>query len=124
MRPPDTSVFDVFGIEDCRRILDLLVDSGEPLTQGEIANALDLRSSVASRRMAEIEQAGLVVRASSHAPYELVFRELVHRMLEIGADLAGEVAARMSAEAQALRDERRIRGMRGRALPGGARESS
>lgn len=122
MRPPDAKVFDVFGNDDCRSILDLLIASEEPLTQGEIASALKLQSSLASKRMADIEAAGLVTRISSHAPYELLSREMVQGLLEVGADLAGEAADRTAAAAKALRDKRRISRMRGNALPRSAKE--
>lgn len=124
MGPPDAKVFDVFGIDECRDILDLLIDSRQPLTQGQIADALDLKSSQASRRMAEIEGAGLVRRASSHAPYELIFHEKAQTMLELGADLSAEAAEMAAAEARELRKERRMRRMRGGTLPTEARESS
>ena len=124
MSPPDAKVFDVFSIDDCRRILDLLLDSHEPLTQGQIADALNLKSSLASRRMAEIEQAGLVVRASSHAPYALTLRDKTQGMLEFGADISTEVKRREFEEAEALSKERRMRRMRGNALPTDAKESS
>jgi DNA-binding IclR family transcriptional regulator len=117
-------VFDVLGIDDCRDILDLLIESPEPLTQGQIAAVLGLKSSLASRRMAEIEKGGLVTRASPHAPYDLAFPTQVHRVLELGADLASEVADRKATGAKSHKDERRKRGMRGSALTGSAKESS
>jgi DNA-binding IclR family transcriptional regulator len=124
VRPSDAKVFDVFSVDDCRSILDLLIDSREPLTQGQIAQALKLKSSQASRRMAEIEGAGLVTRASAHAPYELIFRDKAQTMLELGADIGTEAAERIAAEASELRKERRMRRMRGSALPTEARETS
>lgn len=124
MPAPDAKVFEVFGIDECRGILDLLIRSHAPLTQKQIAEKLDLRSSGASRRMSEMEQAGLVARASSHGPYELLFRETVQTMLELGADLGSAVADRAAEEARALSDERRKSRMRGNALPSRARENS
>jgi DNA-binding MarR family transcriptional regulator len=116
MRPPDGKVFDVLGDDDCREIIDRLLESAEPLTQKRLMADLGMKSSLVSRRMGEIEDAGLATRTSSHAPYDLLFREKVRQLLELGADLASEVADRRATEAKAHVNHRRKRRMRGDGL--------
>lgn len=109
MRPPDGIVFSILGEDDCRAILDRFVASEEPLTQRELAAELDFQSGRISRRMKEIEDAGLVARTSPHAPYTLLFRERIGDLLEMGADLASEIAMRGAEEAAIHSNRRRER---------------
>jgi DNA-binding MarR family transcriptional regulator len=117
-------VFDVFSEDDCRRILDRLLECAEPQTQRQLSTDLELKSSVVSRRMADIEGFGLVTRASSHAPYDLHFPSMVRQLLDLGADLASAVARRKADEATAFAKERRLNGLREGALLDHAKESS
>lgn len=107
MRPPDGIVFSILGDDDCRAILDRLVASGKPLTQRELAADLNFKSSRISRRMKEIEEGGLVARASPHAPYTLLFRERIGDLLVLGGDLASEIAMRSAEEAASHAGRRR-----------------
>lgn len=124
MRQPDTKLFRVFAEDDCRLILDQLLESKEPQTQRQLSAALKLKSSVMSRRMAEIEDLGLVMRESSHAPYEILLPTMVRQFLDLGAELAGEAIGRQAEEAKTHARNRRLNGMRQGALLDRAKESS
>lgn len=124
MRQPDTKLFKVFAEEDCRLILNELLESDEPQTQRQLSATLKLKSSVMSRRMAEIEDLGLVMRVSSHAPYEVLLPAMVRQFLDLGAELASEAIRRQAEEAGAHAKNRRLNGMRRGALLDRAKESS
>jgi DNA-binding Lrp family transcriptional regulator len=115
-------LFAVLGQEECRRALRHLLDSDPPQTQRQLSVALGLRSSVISRRMKEIEDAGLVKRGSSHAPYDVLFPGRVRQLLTLGAELARDASKRQAEEDDEYAKEIRKGGMRGGALLDQARE--
>jgi len=119
------SVGKLFGVleqEECRTALLHLLDSGEPLTQGQLSSALNIRSSVISRRMKEVEDAGLVKRESSHAPYDVLFPSQVRELLTRGAELARDASKRQAEEDDEYAKELRKGGLRGGTLLDQSRE--
>jgi DNA-binding IclR family transcriptional regulator len=57
------------------------------MTQRELTASLPFNSSTISRRMGELEDAGLVAHATSHAPYTLLFDSELRALLVAGSDL-------------------------------------
>lgn len=88
MSRADGRLLELLADEVCRAILRCLLGSEEPLTQRALTSSLALGSSTISRRMRELEDAGLVARASGHAPYRVLFPEKTRELLRAGADLA------------------------------------
>jgi len=98
----DGKLYELLADEVCRDLLRRVVASDRPLTQRELVNATGLNSSTISRRMALIEEHGLVHRPSLHSPYEVVFRETVRDLLVLAKELALMLLDR---DAGQLRDE-------------------
>jgi DNA-binding HxlR family transcriptional regulator len=116
-------LFDVLAQEDCRKAISHLLDSEQPQTQRQLSDALELRSSVISRRMKEIEDVGLVKRpGSTHTPYDILFSVQVRQLLILGAELARDASRRQAEEDDEYAKKRRKSGMRGGTLLDQTRE--
>jgi DNA-binding MarR family transcriptional regulator len=88
MSRADGKLYELLADEVCRAILRVLVASDLPLTQRALTATLPFNSSTISRRMGDLEDAGLVARESGHAPYSVLFRDKTLELLLAGADLA------------------------------------
>jgi DNA-binding Lrp family transcriptional regulator len=96
----DGKLFHVLADETCREILAVLLRVfPEALTQRQLIASLGLTSSTASRRLGELEDLGVVERASSRAPYTLVFEEQTRSFMVAGLQIAAATAARVSLQA-------------------------
>jgi DNA-binding transcriptional MocR family regulator len=103
----DGKLYEVLADEVCRAILRGLLSSEEPLTQRSLTAALPYNSSTISRRMADLEDLGLVLRSSGHAPYSVPFPEKTRELLVAGTDLARMTHQALAEEA--ARDGRELR---------------
>jgi DNA-binding IclR family transcriptional regulator len=97
MARADSKLYALLADEACYAILRALLLSDKPMTQAGLTATLPFNSSTISRRMGELEDAGLVARATSHAPYTLLFHSEIHALLLAGAGLA-ETAHRALAD--------------------------
>lgn len=88
MARADGRIYALLADEACRAILRALVLSDSPMAQRALTAKLPFNSSTISRRMGELEDAGLVAHATSHAPYTLLFPHQMRALLLAGADLA------------------------------------
>ncbi len=108
MARADGKLYELLADEVCRTILRFLLRSREPTTQRALTAALPFNSSTVSRRMSELEDAGLVVRAGGHAPYSVLFPGEVRDLLLAGSDLARVthegLARAVASEADELRE--------------------
>jgi DNA-binding Lrp family transcriptional regulator len=98
MAGADGKVFELLADEPGRELLRVLLQERRPQTQRELAALLGFNSSTISRRMAELEEFGLVSRASPHAPYEVEFRDETYGLLIAAAALTSAVAQRRADE--------------------------
>ena len=110
MSQPDGKLFELLADEPRRTLLRILVRERGGLTQRELAAITELNSSTISRRMRELEDAGLVTRRSSHSPYEVVFPTETHALLLAGAELARATVQRDLDTASLRVDELRNEG--------------
>lgn len=99
MSRADGKLFELLADEVCRAILRVLLSSDEPMTQRMLGSALPFNSSTISRRMRDLENAGLVARSSGHAPYTVLFRSKTRELLLAGADLASMAHTSLAEEA-------------------------
>jgi DNA-binding MarR family transcriptional regulator len=99
MSRADGKLYELLADEVCRRMLVALLENSERLTQRELISALGYNSSTVSRRMGDLEAAGLVSRSSSHAPYEVVFAEKTRELLLAALDLAEMAHSSLAEEA-------------------------
>jgi DNA-binding IclR family transcriptional regulator len=108
MARADGKLFDLLADHVCRLILAALVKAPGPLTQQQLIARLGLSSSTVSRRLGDLEDMGLVERASRRAPYRLVYatqtRDLMATALEIAASTAARVSLEADTEARELRE--------------------
>jgi DNA-binding HxlR family transcriptional regulator len=88
MARADGKIYALLADEACRGILRALLLSDSPMPQRALTAKLPFNSSTISRRMGELEDAGLVAHATSHAPYTLLFPHQTRALLLAGADLA------------------------------------
>jgi DNA-binding IclR family transcriptional regulator len=95
----DGKLFEVLADDVCRDLLRALLREDEPQTQRQLCAALKLNSSTVSRRMAEMEELGIVHRRSSHAPYEIQFPGKVREILLSAIGLRRMALERQAAEA-------------------------
>jgi DNA-binding Lrp family transcriptional regulator len=84
---PDGKLFELLADEPRHDLLRILLREGRGLTQRELATIAGLNSSTISRRMGELEEAGIVARRSAHGPYEVVFPAETRDVLLAGAKL-------------------------------------
>lgn len=124
MQRADGKLFEAFAEPVCRDALRELLNSDEPLTQGELAQRLDVSSAVMSRRMNALETAGIAVRESAHGPYRLLFPSETRKLLVDGAELAASAWKRQAGEATAHARELRKEGMAGGIIRDRKREAS
>ena len=82
----DIRVLEVLADETSSHMVQMLLD--KPARQREIAVALGVPASAVSRRMAALEQAGLVTRAGPREPYVLTHPQAVRNLLVTAADLS------------------------------------
>lgn len=74
-----------------------------PATQKQLAEDLGVNSGSLSKQMGRLEEAGLVQRRRSHAPYEVRFEGSLLRVLQTAAQLNEEIAAEQHASRVAHR---------------------
>lgn len=123
MRQPDGNLFELLADDVCRDLLRSMLREDEPQTQRQLTAALSLNSSTISRRMGQLENLGLVSRASSHAPYEILFPSKTRELLLAAAGLARLSRERQAAEAAAHERDLRKESMNGGSLRDLAREA-
>jgi DNA-binding GntR family transcriptional regulator len=99
MARADGKLFDLLADHACRVILAGLLKARRPLTQRELIASLGLSSSTISRRLGELEDIGLVERASPRAPYVLVFEDKTRELMATALDLVSSATMRASLEA-------------------------
>jgi DNA-binding IclR family transcriptional regulator len=99
MSRADGKLYELVADDVCRAVLRALLVSDEPLTQRELTAKLPFNSSTISRRMRDLEDAGLVARASGHAPYSVLFGDRIRELLLAGADLAQMVHEALAQDA-------------------------
>jgi DNA-binding IclR family transcriptional regulator len=108
MARADGKLFDLLADHVCRLILAALIKEPGPLTQQQLIAKLGLSSSTVSRRLGDLEDMGLVERASRRAPYRVVYekqtRDLMATALEIAASAAARVSLEADTEARELRE--------------------
>jgi DNA-binding MarR family transcriptional regulator len=108
MARADGKLFDLLADHVCRLILAALIKARGPLTQQQLIAKLGLSSSTVSRRLGDLEDMGLVERASRRAPYRVVYerqtRDLMATALEIAASAAARVSLEADTEARELRE--------------------
>jgi DNA-binding MarR family transcriptional regulator len=108
MARADGKLFDLLADHVCRLILAALIKEPGPLTQQQLIAKLGLSSSTVSRRLGDLEDMGLVERASRRAPYRVVYekqtRDLMATALEIAASTAARVSLQADTEARELRE--------------------
>lgn len=107
MRPADGKVFELLGDHVARRLLEVLAKDGTPRTQAQLGRETPFHSGTISNRLAVLEEAGLVTRSGSRAPYELTFRDTTFELIQVGKQLAAlgltwraDQASRLAAEFQ------------------------
>jgi len=97
-----SALMEIFA--DVSQLMILARLLADAATQKELREELQLGSGPISRKMAELERAGLVSRDRSHGPYRLQFREDVLRVLHATSDLhLRQVESRAQAAERALR---------------------
>jgi DNA-binding MarR family transcriptional regulator len=107
MARADGKLYELLADEVCRAILRALLERDEPITQRTLTAELAYGSSTISRRMGDLEDAGLVARSSAHAPYFVLFRAKTRELLLAGADLAHMAHEGLADDA--ARDARELR---------------
>lgn len=109
-------------LRDLRGVSSLFQALGDPLqlaalarllereaTQKELRAHLEVQSGPLSRKMALLEEIGLVARERSHGPYAVRHRQDVLRVLEATSDLyLRQVASRVRDAEQAVRKAHRV----------------
>ncbi|WP_445149515.1 winged helix-turn-helix domain-containing protein [Baekduia sp. Peel2402] len=73
MASPDGKLFVALGDGTSRDLLRIMARERVPLSQAALGSLVGANASTISRRMADLEDLGLVARKSSHAPYQLKF---------------------------------------------------
>jgi DNA-binding IclR family transcriptional regulator len=98
MAEADGKLFELLADEPCRELLLIFVRESTPLTQRQLATLLEnkFNGSTISRRMADLEEYGLVKRRTPHSPYELLFPEQMGNLLEQGFDLVRDAKQRQA----------------------------
>lgn len=125
MSRPDVKIFELLTDEVRCDLLRLLLRNEAPQTQQQLASVLDLDSSTVSRRMADLESAGLIERAGPRkAPYRILFPSKTRELLQASADLAQLVLEAQTATARGYAGDLRKEGMAGGNLRDQAREST
>ncbi len=120
----DVKLFEVLADQVCLGLLRCLLNADGPLTQSQLAAKLAVSSGIVSRRMGELETIGIVERASSHAPYTLVFPSETRGLLSGAADLAANAYGGLHADAAAYARELKKESLAGGNLRDRAREAN
>ena len=98
MARADRKLFRVLGDEVCYAILLVLLDATNPLPQRELVRLLNVASSTISRRVNDLEDLGLVERASMHGPCSLVYESTTRELLRSASELMAMTHAKLSDE--------------------------
>jgi DNA-binding MarR family transcriptional regulator len=101
MARPDGKLLELLADDPCRDLLRTLLREDEAQTQRQLVGRLEYNSSTVSRRMAQLEEFGLVSRRSSHSPYEIAFPSQTRALLLAAAGLARAVKQQQADEAAA-----------------------
>lgn len=108
MARADRKLFRLLTDEVCYDILRALLDEAEPLAQRDLVRILGVASSTVSRRVNDLEDVGLVARASRHGACSLVYESTTRELLRSAAELMAMAHAKLSddaiAAAQGLRE--------------------
>lgn len=99
MVPADRRLLELLSDGVCHEILLRLLTEG-PQTQRELRAALGVGSGAISRRMGDLEGEGVVIRARSHGPYDLVLPEQTRALITSAKQLAADLLALRNDEAQ------------------------
>lgn len=99
MARADRKLFRLLTDEVCYDILRTLLEESEPLAQRDLVRILGVASSTVSRRVIDLEDIGLVQRASKHGACSLVYESTTRELLRSAAALMGMAHARLSDDA-------------------------
>jgi DNA-binding IclR family transcriptional regulator len=99
MSRADGKLFELLADEPTRNLLRALLAEEEPQTQRQLASTVRYNSSTISRRMAALEEFGVVERRSGHAPYALRFPSQTRALLLAAAGLDRAVKQKQADEA-------------------------
>jgi DNA-binding HxlR family transcriptional regulator len=119
----DRQLLELVSDGVCHEILIRLLADG-PQTQAQLRAAVRVGSGAISRRMADLENAGLVVRERSHGPYHLVLPQQTRELMEGAMVLAANALERRYATAAQELSEFRAAGPRGDRLRDRTREGA
>jgi DNA-binding transcriptional regulator GbsR (MarR family) len=124
MSRADGKLFEVLADPVCRDLLWGLLESETPLTQSQLGTQLGLSSGLVSKRMGVLEGLGLVERATSHAPYSVIFPVETRALLVDGAQLFASAIKRRAEQAEEVARRLKKQGMEGGHLRDRAREGT
>jgi len=109
----DRKLFRLFNDDVCRDILELLLDRDGPRTQVELTTALDLNSGTVSRRLANLEDEGVVERSGPRGTYAIVFPSETRELLLAASGLVKRLAYAHAEEADNLSKRQRTESLAG-----------
>jgi DNA-binding Lrp family transcriptional regulator len=124
MSRADRKLFRLFNDDVCRDILDLLLDRNGPRTQAELTAALNLNSGTISRRLANLEDEGVVERTGPRGTYAVVFPSKTRELLHAASGLVSRLAHAYAEEADDLLKRQRAESLAGGRLHDKAREEA
>lgn len=120
----DRKLFRLINDDVCRDILELLLDRDGPRTQAELTAALDLNSGTISRRLASLEDEGVVERTGPRGAYAVVFPSDTRELLLAASGLVGRLAHAHAENADELSKRQRTESLAGGRLHDIAREEA
>jgi DNA-binding MarR family transcriptional regulator len=120
----DRKLFRLINDDVCRDILELLLDRDGPRTQVELTTALDLNSGTISRRLANLEDEGVVERSGPRGTYVVVFPSDTRELLLAASGLAKRLANAHAQDAEGLSKRQRTESLAGGRLHDMAREEA
>jgi DNA-binding transcriptional ArsR family regulator len=107
MARADRKLFRLLADEVCYDILRALLDEPEPLAQRDLVRLLGVASSTISRRINDLEDAGLVARTSKHGVWRPVYEGTTRELLRSAAELMAMTHAKLSDDA--VKDARTLK---------------
>jgi DNA-binding transcriptional ArsR family regulator len=117
----DRKLFRLLNDDVCRDVLDLLLDRNGPRTQAELIAVLELNSGTVSRRLANLEDEGVVEKLGQRT-YGVAFAPEVRKLLLTASGLTKLLADTHAKAADDLSKRQRTEGLAGGHLHDTARE--
>jgi DNA-binding transcriptional ArsR family regulator len=87
--PSYDRLLSLLAVPLLREVMEKLLDG--PVTQRDLRSRLGYSSSALSRGMRQLEDAGIVSRDRSHAPYELTYPYETRALLAAAAEMSSRV---------------------------------